>query len=254
MNGMEQYQQLLDGVSEVPFTFLRESENTTEGTRAEIAQEGFSQLISPKQGDIAFELGLYNATQREDIRNTLELYRAKMNQKEAKDCPGAKLHVHTTDKKSFRIYISTNTWLSSNYYQNRFASFVRSLKEDQTCTIVLGATVGGWWDTTALGSMIAALQACEGSTVTYATGKCSFPETVLWLYGKERKISPYGGLLFTGVGEYIKHCPYYSPFFENIYERGITCGVLTEEQKEKLLESTDIISYRAVEEKEASEG
>ena len=130
---------------------------------------------------------------------------------------------------SYRIYISANTKLESPYFQNKLCKFLDNLKEDDTVIIELGAMLNTWKHNTMLGNIIDSMKRCKGSIITVASGLCGFSESCLWLFGKQRVISRYGALRFTGTKEFVKALPQYAHYFKYIYDVAHELNIIPEE-------------------------
>ena len=130
---------------------------------------------------------------------------------------------------SYRIYISANTILESPYFQNKLCKFLDNLKANETVVIELGAMLNTWKHNTMLGNIINAMQRCKGTIVTVASGLCGFSESCLWLFGKQRVISRYGALRFTGTKEFVKALPQYAHYFKYIYDVAHELNVIPED-------------------------
>lgn len=155
----------------------------------------------------------------------------------------ARLNLCTLDQRSFRIYISPENWIDSNAFQNKFCTFLMSLQPEHDVRLVLGASLDGWMYDVALGSLITALRNTKAQVITSVVGQCGSPETYLWLFGKKRTFSRYGDIRFSGVLNILKQFPAYKSYFSYIFSRAIELNILTEEQKEKLMTSNDIIFF-----------
>lgn len=155
----------------------------------------------------------------------------------------AKLHLCTLDQKSFRIYISPENWIDSNSFQNKFNTFLMSLQEGHSVRLMLGASLDGWMYDVALGSLITSIRNTKANIVTSVVGQCGSPETYLWLFGKSRTISKYGDIRFSGVLNILKQFPAYSSYFSYIFGRAVELNIISEEQKEKLMTSNDILFF-----------
>lgn len=155
----------------------------------------------------------------------------------------AKLHLCTLDQKSFRIYISPENWIDSNSFQNKFNTFLMSLQEGHSVRLMLGASIDGWMYDVALGSLITSIRNTKADIVTSVVGQCGSPETYLWLFGKNRTMSKYGDIRFSGVLNILKQFPAYSSYFSYIFGRAVELNIISEEQKEKLMTSNDILFF-----------
>jgi len=133
------------------------------------------------------------------------------------------------NNNSYRIYISANTKLENPYFQNKLCKFLDSLTENDTVIIELGAMLNTWKHNTMLGNIIYAMERCKGKIITVASGLCGFSESCLWLFGKQRVISRYGALRFTGTKEFVKALPQYAHYFKYIYDVAHKLNVIPED-------------------------
>ena len=156
---------------------------------------------------------------------------------DAKNHPGTRLHVKTSDNVVFRIYFCVNTIIDSPYFQNRFCLFLDSLNENQKVVLELGTGVNGSFPDVQLGLMISAIKNCKAEVTTVAAGRCGFAESCLFIYGKKRIISPYGALLFNGIKSYSDKIPMYVPYFSQIFTDGLRNGVYDQTTFDTLLNS-----------------
>lgn len=157
------------------------------------------------------------------------------------NAPASMLNICTIDQKSFRIYISSRNALDSNAFQNKFCTFLSSLREGQLVRLILGASLDGWWNSIALGSLITAISSCKAEIVTSIVGRCGPPETYLWLFGNRRTFSRYGEIQFSGIHTILKQWPVYEYYFDYIFSKAVELNLITEEQKEKLMTSNDLV-------------
>lgn len=156
-----------------------------------------------------------------------------------------KLNVHSTDGKNFRIYISPVNRLELSYFQNRLCTFLAQMTEENTIEIILSSNVGGWWVIPTLSSVLTAMSECKGKIITHATSRCSFAETVVWMFGHERIVSIYGGLALEGVVDMVTgSSSYLGPIYECIFRRGVEIGLYSKEDMEHFLSSSVLKFYR----------
>ena len=153
--------------------------------------------------------------------------------------------IRTHNNKDFRVFIKSSIYLTPQFI-NTLCHFIDSRTQEQSITFILG-TKTEEFQLHMLGSILTAMMTAKCQIITLAVGYCSFFETAIWCYGKERKVLRYGALTF-GKGEFITVCPKYEEYFNTIYERAKDIGVLTEEDiaaikdtgKEKMILSTEI--------------
>lgn len=151
------------------------------------------------------------------------------NPKERID-PGTLLHIRTTDNILFRLYLCGNTYIDSPYFQNRFCLFLDSLTEQQKVIIELGTGINGTFPNLQLGMMISSIRNCRANVITLAAGRCGFSESCLFIYGKQKVISPYGALMFTGLKCYKDKIPTkYTQYFINIFKDALKEDIISEE-------------------------
>lgn len=229
------HEQLLSGLD--VFDSTETSDKLLSGS-----MEGFYQIPDTVLNRTISELELNNDDLSKDelVRN-LAKYNAMCQQKNSKNVPGVTLYVKTVDKVHYRVYIATNNWISSAYYQNKLCALLTHLKPEQSCTLYLGSGVGHWSDLPTFGAVITHMQECQGTVRTICAGKCASPETLLWLYGKEREISIYGSLQFVGIKRILEFRPSAAGYFDAVYSRAVEIGILTEDEKQKLMTSNHII-------------
>ncbi len=214
-------------------------------TEEELGLEGFVQAPFVSKDHPRNNFDLTNLDSAEVIQE-YKRYRAALNrtaQEGGCQRREAKLNLCTLDQTSFRIYISPENWIDSNSFQNKFCTFMMSLQPEHNVRLVLGASLEGWMYDVALGSLITALSSTKANVVTSVVGQCGSPETYLWLFGKQRTFSRYGDIRFSGVLNILKQFPAYHSYFDYIFSRAIELGILTEDDKTKLLTSNDILFF-----------
>lgn len=156
----------------------------------------------------------------------------------------SRLHLHSTDPNNMRLYISPKNSYGLSYFQNKLSTLLYSLKSDQTLTILIGSGVDEWWSVPTLGAVLTAMQNCRGKVVTVVTSRCTFVESVLWLFGKEREISPYGEVMLMGAeGILNSEVQYLKPIYERIYRRAQELGMISPEKVEELCTSKEILRF-----------
>ena len=68
------------------------------------------------------------------------------------------------------------------------------------------------------------------NVITLAAGRCGFSESCLFIYGKQKVISPYGALMFTGLKCYKDKIPAkYTQYFINIFKDALKEDIISEE-------------------------
>lgn len=179
--------------------------------------ESFVTLHQPKKGSLDAKL-TYMGNKPEDKNN-----------------PGTRLHIRTIDNKVFRVYFCANTIIDSPYFQNRFCLFMDSLQEDQTVILEMGTGVNGSMPDTQLGMMISSIRNCKARVVALAAGRCGFAESCLFVYCKDKIISPYGALLFTGLKSYEDGGPMYVPYFKQIFSDALKEEIIDQEGYDALI-------------------
>ena len=178
--------------------------------------ESFTTLHQPKKGSLDAKLTYMG------------------NKPEDKNHPGTKLHIRTMDNKVFRIYFCANTIIDSPYFQNRFCLFLDSLQSDQTVILEMGTGLNGSMPDTQLGMMISSIRNCKARVIGLAAGRCGFAESCLFVYCKDKIISPYGALLFTGIKSYEDGGPMYVPYFNQIFKDALQEEVIDQAGYEAL--------------------
>ena len=156
------------------------------------------------------------------------------NAAEDKANPGTKLHIRTADNIVFRVYLCANTLLDSPYFQNRLCLFLDGLNSNQIVIIEMGSGIGGSTPDPQLGMIISSIRNCKAKVVTIAAGRCGFGESCLFIYGKEKIISPYGALFFNGLQAYSEMLPMYIPYFKQIFDDALSEQVIDESTHEVL--------------------
>ena len=175
-------------------------------------------------------------TESLENKNTKEIKMSfKGNTQEEKNNPGTRLHVRTADNVVYRIYFCANTIIDSPYFQNRFCLFLDSLKPNQTAIIELGTGLGGSFPNAQLGMMISSIRNCKARVITIASGRCGFGESCLFIYGKDKIISPYGAIMFTGIKAYSDAWPMYVPYFTQIFKDALEQDIITQEHFDILI-------------------
>lgn len=184
---------------------------STSDEKVATGTESFTSLYQPKKGSLDAKLTYMG------------------NKPEDKNHPGTKLHIRTVDNKIFRIYFCANTIIDSPYFQNRFCLFMDGLQEDQTVILEMGTGLNGSMPDTQLGMMISSIRHCKARVITLAAGRCGFAESCLFIYGKDKIISPYGALLFTGIKSYEDSAPMYMHYFKQIFTDALREEVIDNE-------------------------
>lgn len=136
------------------------------------------------------------------------------------------LRIRTIDNVNFRIYIPSDLMFSRSFIIN-LCMFLDSLNENQSVTFILGAKV---YDAVAcnLGAVISAMENCRAHIITIAAGYCSIPESIIWTYGRERKVYRYGALTF-GKTDIVRAVDKYDDYFKVAFERAKEVGIITDE-------------------------
>lgn len=167
---------------------------------------------------------------------TEALEKNNSNQQTASNCTkSTKLFLRTIDNKNFRLYTCSQTNIRAPFYQNKFCKLLTMLNPDQTLTITMGSLLFGNEPDISLGGMISSMLTCKAKIITYATGRCGMAESCLWLFGKERKISSYGALQFSGVKTFLKQFDMYTHYFNYIFNTAKELNIINNEQCNKLI-------------------
>ena len=153
--------------------------------------------------------------------------------------PQCALHIRLTDAKTSHIYLDGDTWLTSPYVINKFTEFLDSRGPDETVVIHLGVMLHGM-HIYGIGAILSAMTTCQAEVVTFAAGRCGFPESMIWCYGKTRKMGAYAELAFEGCFNY-KHLPEYKTYFETFRERVQELGLLTQDELVAVFEKFQIV-------------
>lgn len=189
----------------------------TSDEKVAVGTESFVDRYKPKAGSLDAKL-TYGGNKPEDKTN-----------------PGTRLIVRTTDNKVFRIYFCANTIIDSPYFQNRFCLFMDSLQEGQVVILEMGTGLNGSMPDTQLGMMIDSICNCKAKVITLAAGRCGFAESCLFIYGKDKVISPYGALLFTGIKSYNDSAPMYEAYFQQIFKDALREEVIDQDGYDALI-------------------
>lgn len=134
------------------------------------------------------------------------------------------LIIRTNNHRDYRVYFKADTYLTAPYL-NALCHFLDSRSSEDTVTLILGVKTEDV-QIHMLGSVLSAMMSCQAEITTVAAGYCSFFETALWCYGKQRKVLRYGALSF-GKSEFISICPKYEEYFDTIYQRAQEIGIIT---------------------------
>lgn len=231
------YENILGGIGD---TYTNNDESVSNGL------ESFVQTPLMYQNHPAMKYGLLNDSILEDMNvvQKFQEYQTSLNSpnSEGRECPEHKLHICTMDHKSFRIYFDERTALDSNYYQNKFHTFISSLSADHTVTIMMGSGLGRWFNDIAIGNIIFSLMSAKCNIITKAVGRCGTSETFIWMYGKERHLTRYASLEFYGVYSLLKQFTVYKHYFSVLFNKAKDLNLLTDEQVEELMTSNKFIS------------
>lgn len=206
--------------------------------------EGFVQTPLMYQNHPAMKYGLLSESilENADVVQKLQAYQQNMRSQDNQECPEHKLHICTMDHKSFRIYFDERTALDSNYYQNKFHTFISSLSSEHTVTIMMGSGLGRWFNDIAIGNIIFSIMSAKCNVITKAIGRCGTSESFIWLYGKERHLTRYASLEFYGVHSLLKQFSVYKHYFSVLFNKAKELNLLTDEQVEELMTSNKFLS------------
>jgi hypothetical protein len=72
------------------------------------------------------------------------------------------------------------------------------------------------------------MQACKADITTVCAGMCSVPESMIWTFGKHRKVLKYGALLFSKP-DVIKMAHEYEPYFGVFIDKAKEIGILSDD-------------------------
>lgn len=139
--------------------------------------------------------------------------------------------IRRSGQSDFRIYLNSEAELSSNYI-NSLCRFLDYRKESDTVTFILGAKISEYY-AHMMGPIIAAMQNSRARIKAIAAGYCSIPETMLWVFAKEREIYRYGALT-VGITDFVKVCPKYQAYFQKFLNQAATINLLTTEETENI--------------------
>lgn len=134
--------------------------------------------------------------------------------------------IYTTDKKNFRVYVQAELWLTHDWVVS-MSTFLDHCKEDETVTFILGTNMVDQ-QVYLVGSIIGAMQACKADITTVCAGMCSVPESMIWTFGKHRKVLKYGALLFSKP-DVIKMAHEYEPYFGVFIDKAKEIGILSDD-------------------------
>ena len=126
------------------------------------------------------------------------------------------LHILTNDNQTYRVYMRSDIWFSPNEI-NQLCRFLDMPSEQSSL----------------LGPIISSIISCKGNTVGLAMGLCSFPETMIWSYCKQRDVKRYGAVCYDKP-EFIKTCKEYEHYYREAFKRGIEIGLITQEDVDKV--------------------
>ena len=182
----------------------------------------------------SYSLSNYRPSMSESGTESLE--NSCAGQQMTQNCTKAtKLFLRTTDNQNFRLYTCSQTNIRAPFYQNKFCKLLAMLQPGQTLTIMMGSLLFGNEPDISLGGMISSMSTCKANIITYATGRCGMAESCLWLFGKERKISSYGALQFSGVKTFLKQFDMYGHYFNYIFSKAEELNIINHEQHTELM-------------------
>lgn len=141
------------------------------------------------------------------------------------------LLIRTSDNTNYRVYMRSAIEFTQSYL-NGMCRFLDSRVPGQTVTFVLGVKLMDW-QAHILGGVVSAMIDCKAKVTTICAGYCGIAETMLWCFGKERLVYRYGALTF-GHTSIVKACEAYKAFFDMVYQKALSIGVLTQEEADGL--------------------
>lgn len=141
------------------------------------------------------------------------------------------LHILTNDNQTYRVYMRSDIWFSPKEI-NQLCRFLDTRTSNQTVIFLLGVDMPSE-QSSLLGPIISSIISCKGNTVGLAMGLCSFPETMIWSYCKQRDVKRYGAVCYDKP-EFIKTCKEYEHYYREAFKRGIEIGLITQEDVDKV--------------------
>lgn len=169
-----------------------------------------------------------------------------MDMASARQNEGTMLYCFSDPNQSrYRIYFNDCTEIECTIYQNKLCKCLDRLNENQCLTLYLGNGIYENNNSVYLGSIIDAMEHCKADITTVINGRAGAVETYLWLYGKQRIVSPYGTLCFRGAYGVTETFRYWGDYFGTIFTKAKDLGLLTEIDYTNLMTTDDTlyISY-----------
>lgn len=149
-----------------------------------------------------------------------------------------------SQENSIRLFISDRTCLDHPIFQNRFCFLLGSLC-DKKIDIYAGNSINGYMPLCSLGCLFDALECSVADVTMHICGRCGMSETMLWVHAKNKCITQYGSLYFSGVGRILEMYPMWREYYETVFIKAKNIGLINDQDIVDLLTTNNLIYISA---------
>lgn len=155
------------------------------------------------------------------------------------------LHIFKgSQENSIRLYLTDRNDLGHPMLQNRLCYLLGNLC-DKKIDIYIGHTLLGNTPLCNLGCLFDALENSSADVTIHACGRCGMCESLLWLHGRNRCITQYGSLYFSGVGRILEAYPMWREYYSQCFSKAKLLGLITDQDVVDMLTTNNLIYISA---------
>lgn len=149
-----------------------------------------------------------------------------------------------SQENSIRLFISDTNDLANPIFQNRFCYLLGSLN-DRKLDIYTGNSAYGSSALCNIGCLFDALETCTGDVTMHVCGRCGMCESLMWLHAKNKCITQYGSLYFSGVGRILEAYPMWREYYEKCFIKAKNFGLITDQDVVDMMTTNNLIYISA---------
>lgn len=149
-----------------------------------------------------------------------------------------------SQENSTRLFITDRNDLANPIFQNRFCYLLGCLC-DKKLDIYVGNSIYGSSPLCNLGCLFDALECSTADLTMHACGRCGMCESLLWLHARNKCITQYGSLYFSGVGRILESYPMWREYYERCFVKAKNFGLITDQDVVDLMTTNNLIYISA---------